>query len=203
MSESNQNGNGINGVAHALAVSQEDKARLTLFEYDSANYTEKQLDNIEQGYESFHKKAVTWLNIDGIEDVEIIQKLAEHCNIHHLIVEDIVITNQRPKMDDCGEYLFILLQMLTVDKKTKELVSEQVSFVVGRDYVISFQETAGGDVFDGIRERIRKNKGRIRKMGADYLAYVLIDCIVDNYFVILDNAEVKIEKLEEGIVKET
>jgi magnesium transporter len=114
-------------------------------------------------------------------------------------LEDILNTDQRPKMEDYGEYIYIVLRDLDYSDKSNEIEGEQISLIVGSNFVFSFQEREG-DTFDPIRDRIRNNKGRIRKMGADYLAYALLDSIVDNYFIILERLGEKIEWLEEKLV---
>jgi len=125
--------------------------------------------------------------------------MGNHFNIHPLVLEDIANTGQRPKMEDFVDYIFIVLKMLYYDDKENETKAEQVSVVLGSNFVISFQESEG-DVFDPIRERIKSDRGRIRKMGADYLAYALIDTIVDNYFAILEKLGEKIEDIEDELV---
>jgi len=119
--------------------------------------------------------------------------------LHPLILEDIVNTEQRPKMEDFEQYIFVVLKMLQYNEKEDEIIAEQVSLILGSNFVISFQETEG-DIFDPIRDRIRNSKGRIRKMGADYLAYALLDAVVDNYFTILEKIGEKIETVEEELV---
>ena len=131
--------------------------------------------------------------------MDIIEKIGNHFNIHPLILEDIVNTGQRPKMEDFIDYIFIVLKMLYYDEKENETKAEQVSLILRSNFVISFQESEG-DVFDTIRERIRSDRGRIRRMGADYLAYALIDAIVDNYFIILEKLGEKIEDIEDELV---
>jgi len=142
---------------------------------------------------------VTWINVDGIHQVEILERLGEYFGLHPLVVEDILNTDQRPKVEDFGDYIFIVLKMFYYDDSADEIVTEQISLTLGPTLVISFQEREG-DVFNPIRERIRSEKGRIRKMGADYLAYVLVDSIVDSYFIILEKLGEKIEDLEEELV---
>ncbi len=178
-----------------------EKAKIALIEYDADNYQDKEFENVEDAFKFFHNKSVTWLNIAGLDDVNTIQKIAGHLNIHHLIVEDIIMANQRPKMEDSGEYIFVVMHMLNFDKKNKDLLSEQISFIIGRDYVITFQEKIG-DIFNGIKDRIKQSKGRIRKQGADYLAYALIDAIVDRYFVFMEKVEGRIEELEDEITND-
>jgi magnesium transporter len=131
--------------------------------------------------------------------VKVIEQLGKHFSLHPLLLEDILHTEQRPKMEDFGEYLFFVLKMLYLEEGRHEILAEQVSLILGSNFVISFQEREG-DVFKYVRERIRNSKGRIRKVGADYLAYALIDAIVDNYFIILERLGETIEELEEELV---
>ena len=138
--------------------------------------------------------------MDGLHDTKIIENLGAHFGFHSLVLEDIVNTAQRPKMEDFDKYLFVVIKMLTYDEKKDEINSEQVSFLLGENYVISFQEREG-DIFDPIRERLRNAKGRIRRMGSDYLAYSLMDTIVDHYFVILEKLGEHIEGLEDELIK--
>ena len=137
--------------------------------------------------------------MDGVHSVEVIEEIGRLFNLHPLVLEDIANTGQRPKIDDFNEYIFVSLKMLGYDDRKGEITAEQVSIVLGRDFVISFQERVG-DVFDPIRERLRNAKGRVRKMCADYLAYALIDSIVDNYFAILEKISDKIEDMESQLL---
>src|SRR5450759_368692 len=107
-------------------------------------------------------------------------------------MEDIMNTDQRPKMEDYEDYLYVVLKMLSIGKNG-EIITEQLSLILGRNFVITFQDGIEGDVFPLIRDRLRSGKGRIRKMGADYLAYSLLDAVVDNYFVVLEKFGDKIE----------
>lgn len=173
--------------------------RIAIIDYDEAQFQEKETKNVEECFPFKDKPTVTWINIDGVHQVDIIEKIGEHFGLHPLVLEDIVNTGQRPKMEDFVDYLFVVLKMLHYDEKEKAVRAEQVSLILGSNYVISFQETEG-DVFDPIRERIRMERGRIRKMGADYLAYSLIDEIVDNYFVILEKLGEKIEDMEDALI---
>ena len=128
------------------------------------------------------------------------KQLGERFGLHPLVVEDILNTDQRPKLEDYGEYLFVVLKSLYHSKiESDEPEIEQISLVLGPNYVLSFQERAG-DEFEPVRERIRSDKGRVRKMGADYLAYSLIDLIVDTYFIVLEKLGERMEILEEELV---
>jgi magnesium transporter len=137
--------------------------------------------------------------VDGIHEVEIIEKIGKNYGIHPLLLEDILNTEQRPKLDDFDDYMFLVLKMLSFDEERGEITTEQVSLILGQNYVISFQEREG-DVFNPVRDRIRNAKGRIRRMGADYLAYALLDSIVDSYFLILERIGDRIEGLEEDLI---
>jgi len=176
-----------------------DKIRITVIDYDEKNFQEREIKNVEECFPFKDKKTVTWINIDGLHDIAVIEKIGKCYDIHPLILEDIVNTDQRPKIEDFESYVFFVLKMLYLEEKTHKIYAEQVSLILGSNYVISFQESIG-DVFDSIRNRIRNSKGRIRKMGSDYLAYSLIDAIVDNYFVTLEIVGEKIESIEEKLI---
>ena len=175
--------------------------RITLIDYDEQNFEERQVSSIEECFPFKQTPTVTWINIDGIHDVSIIEKLGKEFELHPLILEDILNTTQRPKFEDFEKYIFIVLKMLSYADKKNGVKAEQVSLILGANFVISFQEIVG-DVFDEVRDRLRNAKGRIRKMGADYLAYSLIDAVVDNYFAILEKLGEDIESMEEELVAE-
>ncbi len=177
------------------------KVRITLIDYTEEDLNESKIKRIEDCFTYRDKESVTWINVDGINRPDIIEKLGSHFNLHPLLLEDILNTSQRPKIEDYGDHIFVVLRMFYFDKSRQTINSEQISLVFGENYVISFQE-AMGDVFEQVRERIRNAKGRIREKGADYLAYALIDAVVDNYFVVLENTGRKIEEIEEDLVEE-
>jgi magnesium transporter len=177
----------------------EEKVRITVIDYDEKHLEEKKVETVEECLPFREKPTVTWVNADGIHRVDIIEKMGKHFDLHPLLLEDIVNTGQRPKMDDYGDNLFIILKMIRYDEKAKAVDAEQVSLILGPSFVISFQEREG-DVFDAVRDRIRTAKGRIRKMGADYLAYSLMDAIVDNYFSVLEGFGENFEVLEEELM---
>ncbi len=176
-----------------------EEIRITVMDYDKLTLNEKEVKSIEDCFKYKNKPSITWINVDGLHDVEIIQKLGNCYDIHPLVLEDIADTDQRPKMEELDQYIFFVLKMFYVDNKTDEIESEQISLILGPNYVISFQEKVG-DVFNSVRERIRKDKGRIRKMGSDYLVYSLIDSIIDNYFIILEKIGEKVENIEQDLV---
>ena len=175
-----------------------EKVRITILDYDEARFEEKQAKTIEECFPFKDKPTVTWINIDGLHQVDIIEKLGSHFGLHPLLLEDILNTEQRPKMEDYGDYIFVVMKMLYLGQQKDELETEQVSLIFGSNFVISFQEREG-DVFDPIRDRIRKGKGRIRKAGSDYLAYALLDAVVDNYFIILEQVGENIEDTEQQL----
>lgn len=175
------------------------KVKIIIIDYDPENYQEKEVERIEECFPFKDKPTITWINIDGLQEVGIIEKIGAHFGIHPLILEDILHTRQRPKAEDLGDYLFIVLKMIYHNENEDETIGEQVSLILGQNYVISFQEREG-DIFNPIRERIRNSKGRIRKGGADYLAHALVDAVVDHYFVILEKLGEKIESLEDELV---
>jgi magnesium transporter len=176
-----------------------EETKITLLDYDEIQLEEKLVVEVEECFAFKETSTVTWINVDGVHDVDVIQKLGEKFGLHPLILEDIVNTQQRPKMEEFEDYIYVVLKMLYVDEETKETQIEQVSLIVGENYVVSFQEKEG-DIFEPIRTRIRNGKGRIRKMGTDYLSYVLIDAVVDHYFSILEKDGEKIEELEDKVV---
>ena len=176
-----------------------ESVRITFIDYDEQSFQEKQVSNIEECLKLKDTPTVTWINIDGIHDIELIEKLGKGFELHPLILEDILSTGQRPKFEDYEKYIFIVLKMLSFSDENQSVEAEQVSLILGPNYVVSFQERIG-DVFEQVRDRIRKAKGRVRKMGIDYLAYALVDAIVDNYFVILERFGEKIESMEEEVV---
>jgi magnesium transporter len=176
-----------------------DKIKIRILDYDESRFEEKEAKTIEESFPFKDKPTVTWINIDGLHQVDIIEKMGAHFGLHPLLLEDVVNTTQRPKMEDYGDYIFIVLKMLyRQDENDTEIEAEQVSLILGSNFVISLQEREG-DVFEPVRDRIRKSKGRIRKAGADYLAYALIDAIVDQYFIILERVGEKIEDTEQQL----
>lgn len=172
-----------------------DKVRIRIIDYDEKQYEEKEVQTIEECLPFKDKTTVTWINIDGIHQVDIIEQIGAAFDLHPLILEDIVNTEQRPKIEDYGNYIFVVMKMLYHGKGEDDIEKEQVSIVLGSNFVISFQEREG-DVFNPVRDRIRKLKGRIRINGPDYLTYALIDAVIDNYFIILERVGEVIEDTE-------
>jgi magnesium transporter len=175
-----------------------EKAKIHLCEYDESRFQEKEIYSLEGALPPPDGTAVAWIHIDGLQEIPLLEQMGSVFGLHPLILEDILNTEQRPKSEDHGEYLYIVLRLFHEDAGGG-LISEQVSIVLGPNWLISLQEKRGS-LFDPVRERLRNEKGRLRKAGADYLAHALLDAIVDSYFVILDKFGEKIETLEEELI---
>ena len=173
--------------------------KITVFEYDASSVQERQLAGAEECGECRDPKGVVWINIDGIHDISVVETVGRIFGIHPLVQEDIVNANQRPKVEEYDSYLYAIVKMLYEDQAAGTLQAEQVSIIVTPKIVISFQEREG-DVFNPVRERLRTGKGTVRQRGSDYLAYCLIDAIVDHYFQIMENLEERVLPLEEEVV---
>jgi magnesium transporter len=186
------------GILVHVGEQKIETARISMISYDPARLEEKELKYIEDSFAYKDTPPVSWINIDGLHEVELIEKIGTHFGIHPLTQEDIVNTGQRPKVEDFEDYIYLVLKMLKFDETSGHIVSEQVSLILGPHYLISFQETQG-DVFNSVRERIRKGRVHIRKSGPDYLAYALIDAVVDHYFLILEKMGERIEHFEEQL----
>lgn len=171
---------------------------ITVFDYTGENCDESVLDNIDQAFRYLETPGVSWINIDGIRK-EDVHAICTRYSIHLLAEEDIMSVGQRAKMDEIGAQLFCLLPMIYFNKGSSTIEQEQVSIVLGKNFVISFQEDAGRDVFNPVRDKLRICGSRITKAGADYLCYSLLDVIVDSYFIVLDKLGERIELMEDVI----
>jgi magnesium transporter len=175
-----------------------ERATITIVEFGEGVFREKVVASLD-GCVPTDPSTVTWIDVDLVHQVDLVAGIGECFGLHPLIVEDILNTDQRPKMEDFGDYLYVVLRALTCNGDKCGLETEQVSLILGRNYVISFQEKAGA-VFGKVRDRIRAGKGRIGKSSADYLAYSLLDTVVDNYFIVLERIGERIEVLEDALV---
>lgn len=174
--------------------------RITLLEYNEKDFLEKSFDNFDECLMHVKPDMIKWINVDGIHNTELIQKIGEKFGVHSLTLEDIANPDQRAKFEEYETYIACMMKMLSHDYSTQ---AEQLSILLlDNQTVISFQEARKGDAFDLIRQRIRQGKGRVRKMGADYLAYCLIDAVVDFYFVVLERVGDRIEVLEDELIDE-
>jgi magnesium transporter len=173
--------------------------RVSVIDYGKTRFEEKEIKVLKECFYYTDPSIISWINVEGLHEIEVIREVGGCQGLHPLVMEDILNTDQRPKVEDYGDYLYIVLRMFS-NGKGGEIASEQVSIILGANFVISFQEGIRGDVFDPVRERIRSDTSKLRSMGADYLAYSLMDAIVDNYFVVLEETGEKIEALEEEVV---
>jgi len=170
--------------------------RITVIDYDADSVNERVVDSIEEVFAYRDTPTVTWINIDGLHDVELVRKLGAHFNFHPLALEDVLHCSQRPKVEDYGAYHFLVMKSVHL---REELVIEQISFFLAGNYVITLQEEAG-DSFEAVRERIRQGKGQIRKSGPDYLTYALLDALIDEFFPVLEVYGERIEDLEQELL---
>ena len=175
------------------------KVKITALEYSETSCLEREIPDIKECFPLKNDQMTTWINICGIHSIENIENIGKLANIHPLLLEDIMNTDHRPKMEDFEDYIFIVLKTLVFNEDNKRIEAEQISLILGQNYVISFQENES-NVFAPIRARIKNGKGRIKKMGADYLVYMLLDTIVDGYFVVLEKLGEYIESIEEELI---
>ncbi len=175
--------------------------RITIMDYDQSSFQEKTVESIAACAPFRQTDTVTWINIDALTNVKVIEQVGSCFAIHPLILEDLLNTGQRPKIEEMEGYVYVTLKMLQWHQHDDSVKIEHVSLIIGPNYLISLQEDPG-DVFDPVRDRIRK-EGKIRKFGTDYLAYSLIDVIVDNYFVVMEHLEEQVEVLEGDLVENT
>jgi len=187
------------GTLLHIGKKRTEKVKFTYLSYDESQFEESEIQEVESFLVDANPSKVNWLNVDGIHQLELIEKIGKLYNIHALTLEDILNTQHRPKAEYQEKQLFFTLKMLGINQAGKKLISEQVSFVLGENYLLSFQEHQG-DVFEQVRERIRLSKGRIRKKKSDYLLYALIDAVVDNYYLVIERFSDLIEKLEEKVL---
>ena len=177
-----------------------EETKIFVYDYNAAHIDIKELKTVPECYPYIGQQSVSWINIDGLRKADV-ESVCSHYGIHNLISEDILSRGQRPKMDEIDGLLFCLLNMLYFNEKDSAVETEQISIVLGKNFVISFQEDATRDVFNPLRERLKVNNTKIRQNGTDFLFYSLIDMIVDNYYVVMEKLGEKIEGLEEDIVR--
>ncbi len=175
---------------------------ITLFEYDAANLAETRFPSIAASREHVRAPGMLWLNVHGLHEPDVMAEIGRRFDLHPLVLEDILNTDQRPKVDDYGNYLYLVVRAFDYDAAAGTVGSDQVSIVLGPDYVLTFQERPTGS-FDPIRERLRGDKGQIRRLGADYLAYSLLDTLVDRYFAVLEQLTERTEAIEDQLLVKT
>jgi magnesium transporter len=177
---------------------REEPLKVSVLDYSADQCDERETTAVDSVFPLRDTPTITWINVDGVQHVDAVQALGEHFGLHPLVIEDIVHTGQRPKAEEYGDVLYVVVRMLRWDEPTHVVLDEQVSLVVGPTWVLSFQERQG-DVFDAVRERIRTARGRIRGTGPDYLAYAMLDAVVDGYFAVLEHVGEVVEALGEEI----
>jgi magnesium transporter len=166
-------------------------------DYTPEAVLEKELASVEEAFPFRDRESVSWINVSGLHDVDLLQKLGNHFGLHPLALEDVLNVGQRPKMEDYEDHYFIVMKDVRLETHFQP---EQICLFLGKGWVLTFQEAAG-DPFEPVRDRIRKGKGRLRRMGADYLAYALMDALVDGAFPILEKLGERIEALELELVE--
>ena len=173
---------------------------VTLINYEEQTFEERPIKSADECIAYKSKPTFTWINVGGVNDPVMLEQLGECFGLHRLVMEDILSVVQRPKVEDFGDYLFVVLKMLSYNERSGEVLPEQVSLVLGQNFLMSFQEGDAGDAFHLILDRLRTGRGKIRKMGVDYLAYSLLDALVDGYFLILEKLGDRIDTLEEELI---
>lgn len=175
--------------------------KVELVQYDQGHLEKRQVASLDECLIRQDAPTVSWVNVEGLSDLEVLRHFGSCYGIHPLVLEDILATDQRPKAADYGDYLYVVLKMIDLDEAKREIKSEQVSLVLGRNYLISFQEGLEGDVFEQVRGRLENEKARLRAMGADFLLHALLDVIVDHYFTVLEKLADRIEDVEDEVVE--
>ena len=177
-----------------------DRIKITLIEYNETEFFEQEFYDLSDCLSHVKPNMVKWLNVEGLHKPELVEAIGKFYNIHPLTMEDIVHVDQRPKFEDYDNYVVSIMKMISY---TTEVKSEQLSIILLENTVLSFQEPNNGDAFDIIRNRLRQCKGRVRRLGADYLAYALMDAVVDCYFTAIEKIGDKIEEIEEDIISDS
>ncbi len=174
--------------------------KIFVYDYNAAEIDEIAVDKAEDSFHYLQTDKISWINVDGIKKSDV-EKICEHYDIHYLIAEDIQSINQRAKMDEIDNILYCVLNMIYFNDTHGSVETEQVSIVLGKKYVITFQEDAKRDVFNPIRERLKLSNSKIRCEDSDYLCYMMLDLIVDNYFLVMEKLGERVELLEEDIAR--
>jgi magnesium transporter len=178
-----------------------EKLSVNIMDYDATNLTEKTTDTIDDTFDYRDRPTVSWININGLHEVEAIGRFGKHFNVHELALEDIINTGHRPKLEESQDHVFVILKMIMAKENGNGIETEQVSLLIGSGHLITFQEREG-DVLDPVRHRIRKTVPRVRFTWPGYLAYAVMDTIVDHYFVVLESMSERIEQIEEELIQD-
>lgn len=180
----------------------EQPIEVTLITYDKDTFERKQAKTLNGVWDNFESGKVNWLNVDGLNHIDEVQHVGDQFGLHPLALEDVLNSAQLPKCENYGNFLFITLKLLHQKGKKTMLTDEHVSFVLGKDFLISFQERPG-DIFDPLRERLKTDQGQIRKKKEDYLLYRLIDVTVDDYYQLVDQLFHQVQLLETQLLKQS
>lgn len=187
------------GALIFIGTPRVDTVKIRVIDYDASTLTDQEIADISDISHFNDTETVTWININGLHNVEFIGKVGQIFDLHPLVLEDILNTGQRPKIEEFDSYIFIALKMIRYDADNGMVLNDQLSIVLGHRFVLTFQEQPG-DVFNPVRNRLKRQKSRIRGTGTDYLAYALMDTVVDNYIHIIEGIGEKIEDLEGEIL---
>lgn len=186
------------GTLMHVGERREERVAITRCDYGPDEILETLPASIEECLAMKTGSPVTWINVEGLHQVDVIEQIGSFYSLDPLTQEDVLTAMQRPKAEDYGDYILLIMKTLSLEQDSHRVRTEQISIILGKGYVLSFQESRG-DVFGAVRKRLQSGKGRIRKMGPDYLAYALLDAVVDNYFVLLERFGERIEVLEDAL----
>ena len=187
------------GTLLHIGALRSEKIKISMMCYSKEDWTEQEFGNVDELLKHEYTADVNWVHISGIHIIDVIEKIGNKFNVHPLVIEDIINTDQRPKLEENRDYVYIVMKMINYFEAIRKIEFEQLSIVVGKNYIISFQEN-DNDIFKPIKDRIKKTDGKLRAKGVDYLAYALIDCIVDHYYIALEYLGEKIESLEDELM---
>ena len=198
-SKANSRKNRMFNPAYSPKREDAKEAKICVYEYNGSDIQVHHFKEAEDAFQFKDNTCISWINVDGIRKADV-QELCRHFNVHPLIEEDILSVGQRPKMDEVDDIMYCLLNMLYFNERTSIVEQEQISLILGKGFVLTFQDDASRDVFSVLRERLKMNTSKVRNAHADYLAYALIDMIVDHYFIVMDKLSERLEAVEDEII---
>ena len=178
-----------------------ERSSIHVIDYDAGHLNEFDLTDVNQLEELPSAPACRWVNVYGLHDVDLVSRLGAQFNVHAMVIEDVLNTGQRPKLEEFDDFLFLVIKMFKYDQEQEAVLQDQLSMLIGRSFLITFQEQSG-NVFAPVRDRIRKMKGRIRQLGVDYLTYALLDTVVDSYVDVIERIGGHVEELDEKVLDE-
>ncbi len=199
-SSSKKSGSPPGSLVYIGKEKENSKAIIEVMDYSPTKLIEHKTDKVDEVFKYKDTKTISWLNVTGIHDKETIKKIGEHYKLHPLLLEDLMNTRQRPKLEIYKNEIFMVLKMIYYNEEKQQIDTEQVSLIVGKNFLISFLEDPG-DVFDPVRIRIREKNSKLRLYGSDFLLYALIDAIIDNYFIIIERIGEILEDIEKELVE--